>query len=123
MAYGDKSDPIVVTQNDTRPIIRYYAKQGSGAAVNLAGSTVVFNMRLADPPQTLKANRQAATLVGDGTGGGMDYVLKSSEVNTVALLQAEFEVTFPDGGILTWPGGNPAAGQDYIYILVKDDIA
>lgn len=118
MALGDQNNPILVKQNDTRPTIRGYAWQGpSQTAVNLTGASAVFNMRLATNPGTVVASRRPATVLA-GTTGGVEYTLQASETATNGTYQAEFEITFADGGILTFP-----SGANYIYITVGDDIA
>lgn len=118
MALGDQTDPILVKQNDTRPKIRAYAWQGtSSTAIDITGATVVFNMRLSTSPGTVKVSRGSATIVSGATGG-MEYTLTSGQTDTVGLYQAEFEITFSDGGILTVP-----SGSNYIYVQIGDDIA
>jgi hypothetical protein len=118
MALGDQTNPILVKQNDTRPSIRAYAWQGTATTpVDITGSSVVFNMRLSTAPNTIVASRRPATIL-PGATGGMEYTLTTAQTGTVGLYQAEFEVTFADGGILTFP-----SGSSYIYIQVGDDIA
>lgn len=119
MATGDQTDPVLIKQNDTRPKIRAQAKQGPGGAttVDLTGASVVFNMRLAADPFTVVASRVGASLVTPSTGI-MEFTPTTAQTATNGLYQAEFEVTFADGGVLTFP-----SGANYIWIQVGDDIA
>ena len=122
MALGASHDPFLVKQNDTRPRIRMYLKQGASGAVSAIDLTdataVVFNMRLATNPNTVVVSRGAAEILTPATAGGVQYTFDASDTATVGQYQAEFEVTFSDGGVLTVPNG-----EDWIYITIGDDIA
>lgn len=118
MAIGDASDPFLVKQNDTRPKIRWQPKQGNPPAViPMTGATAVFSMRRMTSPNTVVISRAAATIV-DAANGILEYTPTAAWSATNDTYQAEFEVTFADGGIMTFP-----PGDKYIYILVADDIA
>lgn len=125
MALGDFSDPIPIKQNDTRPVIQAYVKQGTaGTAVDLTGATAVFNMRGVTGTDegnltvgTVVANRAAAT-IPTPTAGLLRFVPTTAQTATNGLYQAEFELTLSDTGVLTVP-----TGSRYIYIRVGDDIA
>jgi hypothetical protein len=126
MALGDQTDPYLVKQNDTRPKIRWQPKQGAPPAViPMTGATAVFNMR------SVTVNAQGVVTVGsvvisrgsatvaDATNGIVEYTPSSTSWSAnIGLHQAEFEVTFSDGGVLTFP-----PGDKYIWILIGDDIA
>jgi hypothetical protein len=74
-------------------------------------------MRLAAAPNTVVANRVSASIIS-GPSGVMEFTPTTAQTATVGTYVAEFEVTFSDGGILTFP-----PGSNYIYIQVGDDIA
>lgn len=118
MALGDKNEPFEMKQGDTRPHLEIDAWQGSTATpVPMTDADVVFNMK-PEKSGTLVVNRQAATIVDD-EAGILRYTFKTSETSAAAgLYVGEFEVTFADGGILTFP-----PGKKYIYIELGDDIA
>lgn len=116
MALGDQTDPVLVKQNDTRPAITYQALQGNGSPISLSGATIVFSMRNSQN-QTIKVNRAGATIV-NASLGTMMWTPASGNYDTIATYEGEFEVTFSDGGIQTFP-----PGQRYIYIQVGDDVA
>lgn len=121
MAIGTSSDPFLFKQNDNRPKIRLYAKQGpAGSVVPIDltnATTAVFNMRLA-VGSTVIVSRGAATILTPATAGGLEYTLATADTATVGNYLGEFEITFSDGGVLTVPNGN-----DWLYITVGDDIA
>lgn len=121
MAFGDQTDPFLIKQNDTRPVLRYYVKQGpSGAtAVSMATATsVVFNMRLAADPDTVKTSRATADIIDPAVAGGLQYEFTEDDTEDEGTFIGEFEITFDDGGILTVP-----TGENWIYITIGDDIA
>lgn len=118
MALGDQNSPYQFKQNDTRPAIRGFAWQGtSSTPIDITGCTVVFNMRLATAPFTVVGSRRPAVIVTAATGV-MEFVPTTAQTGTVGLYQGEFEITFPDGGVVTVP-----SGTNYIWIQVGDDIA
>jgi hypothetical protein len=117
MALGDKTDPILIKQSDTRPKIRGTAWQGDvSVPINLTGATAVFSMRNSTSLAVV-ASRQTAT-VADATGGIVEYALTAAQTATAGDYQAEFELTLSDGGILTLP-----TGDNYIWVKIGDDIA
>jgi hypothetical protein len=122
MALGNSTDPFLVKQNDNRPKIRMYLKQGAAGSVSpidlTSATAVVFNMRLSTNPGTVVVSREDADILTPATAGGVEYTLTAAQTATVGTYQAEFEVTFADGGILTVP-----SGDDWIYIRIGDDIA
>jgi len=125
MALGDQTDPVPVKQNDTLPTIQYAATQGPAKTpVSLASASVVFSMRSVTvdqagvvTPGSVVITRAAGTVV-DSTNGIMEYSPTPTWSATNGLYQAEFEVTFTGGKVITFP-----PGRNYIWIEVSDDIA
>lgn len=129
MALGDITDPVLWKQGDTRPVLRYQPKQGSPPQnIAMTGATVVFSLRQVavtgtapavapGAPGAIVISRGAAT-VSDQTNGILQYTPTTAATANNGYHQAEFEVTFADGGVMTFPPGN-----QYIYILVGDDIS
>lgn len=124
MALGDLDDPIPVKQNDTRPVVRYKAFQGTPPVpVDLNGVGAVWNMRtVTQQGGTIIAGgtvvARAPATIADPDNGLMEYVPTAAWSPTNGLHQAEFEVSLSDGGILTFP-----PGAQYIYLQISDDIA
>lgn len=85
---------FVIKQNDTRPIIQISMKTAAGAAVNLTGATVRFHMG---------ALIDAAATVTDAANGVAEYEWQPGDTATAGTYSAEFEVTYLDGGIETFP--------------------
>lgn len=122
MAIGTQQDPFLFKQNDNRPKIRLYAKQGavgSQVAIDLTtASSAVFNMRLAGSPGTVVIDRGSATILSPASAGGLEFTVAAADTADTGDYLGEFEVTFADGGILTIPNG-----EDWLYITIGDDIA
>lgn len=103
-----------IKQNDTSPIILATLKDGNDAVIDLTGTSVRFHMKKYRATTT-KVDA-AATIVGEDLGT-VKYVWQSSDTDTVGSYQAEFEVTFSDGTVETFPN------TDYIQVDIIDDIA
>jgi hypothetical protein len=107
------SETFHLKRGDTSPAIRFVL---SPASVELTSAAVVFNMRrLADG--TLKVNRASATIVTATGAPTVQYSWQTADTNTAGLYRAEFEVTYLDGKIETFPNA------DFIIVNIADDIA
>tara|TARA_R100001463_G_scaffold130980_1_gene190742 strand:+ start:651 stop:974 length:324 start_codon:yes stop_codon:yes gene_type:complete len=103
-----------IKQNDTSPIIQATLKDANSAAVDLTGASVRFHMIKYRGTSTKVA---AAAAIVDDDAGTVKYVWQSGDTDTVGSFKAEFQVTFSDGTVETFPN------TDYIQIDVIDDIA
>jgi len=83
-------------QNDTSPALEYTLSP----LTNLSGASVVFNMT--DSDGVVKVNRQAA-VVDDAVNGVVQYLWQAADTDTAGLFLAEFEVTFADATVETFP--------------------
>ena len=103
---------VYMKQNDTMPR-RVYALKHNGTAVDLTGATVKFIMR-AQGSSSTKVN--ASATVSDQTNGLVYYAWSSSDTDTTGEYEAEFQVTYSDSTVETFPNsGN-------IRIKIVDDI-
>lgn len=92
-----------ITENDTAPPIEATLKAGDpAAAVNLTGASVRFHME--DEAGTVKVDA-AGTLV-DAANGKVKYDWQPADTDTAGRFKAEWEVTFSDGTIRTFPTGS-----------------
>lgn len=104
-----------VKQNDTKPAIRATLKDGDGTVINLTDATVRFHMRaIGSSTNTVDA---AATVVSPATGGVVQYSWAADDTDTIGTYQAEFEVTYGDLSVETFPN------TGYIVVEIVDDIA
>lgn len=102
-----------IKQNDTVPSIRASLENGSGNAVDLIDATVNFHMRTIGG--TAVTTDAAATVV-NAASGIVQYDWLAADTDTIGSYQAEFEVTYPDGTVETFPNNG------YIRVEIIDDI-
>jgi hypothetical protein len=88
---------ITIKRNDTRDAIKATLSNESGL-VNLDGATVRFLM---SKRGVKKIDRQAQ--IQDATAGIVWAVFETGDTDETGLFQSEFEVTFSDGRIETFP--------------------
>lgn len=103
-----------VKQNDTAPSIRATLKDGDDDVIDLTGATVRFHMRTIGGT-TAKVD-SAVTVISPATSGIVQYDWVADDTDTIGTYQAEFEVTYSDSRIETFPNNG------YITIEIKDDI-
>ena len=107
-------EAFYIGQNDTASPIKRDLKDAFGSPVNLTGANVKFSMRV-KPAGTVKVNGATATIVTAGIGR-VQYNFTASNTDTADIFEGEFECTFSDGSIQTFPN------RGYIPIFVQDDI-
>jgi hypothetical protein len=103
-----------VKQNDTSPAMLATLQDADGVAVSLVGATVRFHMRTLGGTQT---KVDAAATVVNALAGTVRYSWIAADTNTVGSYQAEFEVTYADASVETFPN------DSYIAVEIIDDIA
>lgn len=103
-----------IKQNDTSPSIRATLKDGDGNVVNLTDASVRFHMRTIGGTTT-KVDADAS-IVSPNTSGIVQYDWAASDTDTVGSYQAEFEVTYGDLSVETFPNNG------YIRVEITDDI-
>ena len=103
-----------IKENDTTPSLRASLLNGSGDPVDLIGATVRFYMRLMGSNST---TIDASASVISEASGIVQYDWVAGDTADVGSYQAEFEVTYPDGNIETFPNAN------YIGVEIIDDIS
>jgi Rib/alpha/Esp surface antigen-like repeat protein len=102
-----------IKQNDTVPSLRAALENGSGTAVDLTGATCQFHMRSIG---ATAVTVDAVSQIVDEATGIVQYNWIAADTVTVGSYQAEFEVTYPDGTIETFPNNG------YIRVEITDDI-
>ena len=100
-------------QNDTTPSLRAALKNGDNDAIDLTNATCRFHMRKIG--STTVSVDEAAQIVTEATGI-VQYNWTASDTATVGSYQGEFEVTYTDGTIETFPNNG------YIRVEITDDI-
>ncbi len=97
---ANPATPFTIKQGNTRPALRATLMAAAGGGEGLAGATVRFSM-------TSKAgvaiNRAPVTIV-TASAGIVEYAWSVADTNiTPGAYAGEFEVTFGDGTIATYP--------------------
>lgn len=101
---------ITIKKNDTRDAIKATLSNESGP-VNLTDATVRFLM---SKRGTIKVDRQAQ--IQDASAGIVWAIFETGDTDETGLFQAEFEVSFSDGRIGTFPS------DGYILIQIINDL-
>lgn len=102
-----------IKQNDTQPRMLATLKDGDENLIDLTGASVRFHMRTVGGSVVTDS---AAVVVTAGSGL-VRYDWQAADTDTVGSYQAEFEVTYADGTIETFPNNG------YIRVQIGDDIA
>jgi hypothetical protein len=103
-----------IKRNDTAPAITATLTDSAGTAVSLTGATVRFHMR-PNLDTTMKVD--AAATVDDAAAGEVSYSWQTGDTDTTGYFQAEWEVTFSDLTIRTFPTTN------YTIVRIVSDLA
>jgi len=102
-----------IKQNDTVPSLRAALENGNGDAVDLTNATCQFHLRKIG--STTVVVDASAQIVTEATGI-VQYNWIADDTDTVGSYQAEFEVTYPDNTVETFPNNG------YIRVEITDDI-
>ena len=108
------SEVFYIKQNDTSPAIGGTCKDADGNAVTVTSATVAFHMRDAVTGAVVV---DAAGSVVSGPAGTIQYEWDAADTATAGRYKAEFEVTYSDGKIETFPNSG------YVTVIIGDDIA
>lgn len=103
-----------IKQNDTSPSMLATLQDASGNAVDLTAASIRFHLRPISS-STVKVD-EAATIV-TAVDGIVRYDWQASDTDTIGSYQAEFEVTYADTTIETFPN------DGYVRVEVISDIA
>lgn len=106
--------PFNVKQNDTSPTMLATLQDASGDAVNITGASVRFHMR---PIGSSQIKVDAAAVIVTALDGIVRYDWQASDTAVIGSYEAEFEVTFSDASIETFPN------DGYIRVKIVSDIA
>lgn len=94
-----------IKQNDTGPSLLVTLKDGDGNVINLTGATVRFHM--VDLSGNTKVD--SAMVVVTAPSGLVRYNWLAADTNTPGTYYAEFEVTYSDLSIETFPNTDNVA--------------
>lgn len=98
-----------IKSGDTRPFFAVTLTYSDGSAVSLSGASVLFKMR--DDAGSLKVN--AAATITDAAAGQCEYRPTAADTDTPGSYLAEWQVTFADTTIQTFP----TRGHDRVKVI------
>ena len=102
-------------QNDTSPSIKVTCYDTDDTAIDLTGAlSVRFHMRLKSD-LSVKVDADGSVIVA--TDGTIKYDWSAGDTDTAGIYEAEFEVTYADSSVETFPN------DGYITVTILDDIA
>tara|TARA_R110000796_G_scaffold20547_2_gene61081 strand:+ start:242 stop:562 length:321 start_codon:yes stop_codon:yes gene_type:complete len=94
-----------IKQNDTSPSLQATLKDAQLVPVSLTEATVKLHMKSLDG--VVKVNE--IMTITDGNGGVVQYDWKAGDTDTVGSYSVEFQVTYADASVETFPNdGNLA---------------
>jgi len=103
-----------IKQGDTVPSLRVSLLNGTDNAISLDGANVRFHMRAIG---SLSILIDSSVSVIDAGSGVIQYDWAAGDTSSIGSYQAEFQVTYADGKIETFPN------SDYINVEIIDDIS
>lgn len=99
-----------IKQHDTASVIEDTLEDDNSAPVNIQAATVAFHMRPLGS-SVAKVNAAASNEQngdgGDGTKGQVQYAWAASDTDTAGTFTAEWEVTFANQAVQTYPNDRP----------------
>jgi hypothetical protein len=105
---------FTIKQNDTSPQIGATLQDGDGTAIDLTAATVRFHMKKIG---AATASTDAAATIVNANTGSVKYDWVAADTANAGSFQAEFEVTYTNGGIETFPNDQSIA------IVITEDLA
>lgn len=110
------TEKFYIKKDDTRPKIRCALTDAEDTEVNLGGATVKFVMTPKAEPVGSTPTVDADADVITAVDGIVEYEWQTGDTETAGKYRAEWEVTFADGGVETFPN------DTYIEVIIKGDL-
>ena len=112
------SDVFLIKRNDTSPVLEAQLKGADLQPVPIFGATVLFKMGTTDGTQLVEAG--VCTVV-DAESGIVRYPWVAGDTSEAGTHRGEFEVTFIDGRVETFPKSQTAS-RNFIRIVIPEDV-
>ena len=103
-----------IKQNDNRPNLDVSLRDDRDRSVDITGATVVFHMRNA-ADNTVVVSSGSVSIIS-ASRGDVRYDWVVANTATSGNFQAEFQVTFAEGAVQTFPN------DGYVKIVITDDV-
>lgn len=98
-----------IKQNDTSPALQATLKDASLSVINLTGATVRFHMKSVGGTVKIDAPMDIISALG----GVVRYDWQAGDTDTVDTYYIEFEVTYVDSSVETFPND----GSDVLNVV------
>ena len=113
---------VTLKQGDTQPPVIQTLYMGDGTVADLTDADILFKMRrliglVAGEGDILIIEEGEAASLGDPEDGVVKYEWAQGDTDIAGGYEAEWEVTFEDGEVLTFPNGG------YLTIAITPQIA
>jgi hypothetical protein len=105
---------FVIKQGDTSPSLMVNLLDSSRQSADLTGSTVLFHFRRVRGTTVVTT---APAVIVDAGAGQVRYDWRAQDTATAGDYEGEFEVTYADGSIETFPN------EGFIEISMPEQIA
>lgn len=102
-----------IKRGDTLPYLSATLRGNDGTAADLTNATVLFKMRKANA--TAVALSRACSII-DAVKGKVRFYWQAGDTDVVGKFQGEFEVTYVNGSIETFPN------KDFVPVIIGGDI-
>lgn len=102
-----------IKRNDTKPLLTVTLSQDD-SVVDITDATVMFHMGTIT---------DATAVVVTATAGAVRYDWVAADTDVAGVYPAEFEVTFVDGKIETFPNTDVTDDDEFLTIIVGADLA
>ena len=103
---------VEMVRNDLNPSIEATLTRKDGSIVDLTGCTAKFHLKKGD----ILLIDKAAVILTPPTDGKVRFDWTSGDTNITGLCKAEFEITFADAKIFTFPA------KDEFYIIFREEL-
>lgn len=112
---------FTIKTHDTAPFIEQTLLDWEGNPVDIGGADVIFNLVTFGEVGTVVlseiANNDQVSDGSDGTRGYVSYEWQDGDTATKGAYVAEWEVTFTDGEVQTFPSDQP-----HVRIWIEQDL-
>jgi hypothetical protein len=90
---------FTIKQNDTSPSLQVILEDSASVAIPIVGASVKLHMKSLDG--VIKINE--AMTITDADNGVVQYDWQTGDTDTVGIYYVEFQVTYSDSSIETFP--------------------
>ncbi len=109
-----------MAQNDTGPVLEAVLTDEDGTVIDLTGladTDIRFHMANPDAAAPKVDDNTNTSIVAPPTDGKVQYDWQAADTDEPGFFDAEFQATFTDGSIVSFPN------YKYFTVLIREEIA